>query len=140
MNFTKLLLFVAVIGLGYHFWDKYQMKKEWAAARATASPNGFIPLPPPENVNPKTVLVIAAENCPKEGARRSDALAQQLASRNIPYARAHDVSFTLIDGDAKFSTRLDMIMNGEVPIVLINGKGKANPTLEEVVAEYEASR
>lgn len=29
------------------------------------------------------------------------------------------------------------IMEGEIPAVLINGMGKANPTAEEVAAEYE---
>ena len=30
-------------------------------------------------------------------------------------------------------------MNGELPIVLVNGKAKSNPTLEEVIAEYKAA-
>jgi hypothetical protein len=28
------------------------------------------------------------------------------------------------------------VMNGPVPVVFVNGKAKANPTPEEVVAEY----
>ena len=29
------------------------------------------------------------------------------------------------------------IMEGEIPAVLINGMGRANPTAEQVAAEYE---
>jgi hypothetical protein len=31
-------------------------------------------------------------------------------------------------------------MTGEVPIVFVNGKAKANPTLDEVLTEYAAER
>ena len=32
------------------------------------------------------------------------------------------------------------VMNGPIPIVYVDGRAKANPTPEEVVAEYRRSR
>lgn len=36
--------------------------------------------------------------------------------------------------------KFNRAMKGAVPIVFVRGKGKANPTLAEVVTEYEAAR
>jgi hypothetical protein len=41
--------------------------------------------------------------------------------------------------DPAIGVRLNSVMNGELPIVFVNGRGKANPTLEEVIAEFGAS-
>ena len=32
--------------------------------------------------------------------------------------------------------QMDNLMKGDSPVVFINAKGKANPTINEVVAEY----
>jgi hypothetical protein len=32
--------------------------------------------------------------------------------------------------------RTNAVLSGEIPIVIINGMAKANPTVDEVVAEY----
>jgi hypothetical protein len=36
--------------------------------------------------------------------------------------------------------RLNTVMTGELPIVLIDGMGKANPSIEDVVAEYKRTQ
>jgi len=38
------------------------------------------------------------------------------------------------------SDRAVAILNGEIPAVFINGVGKANPSAEEVLAEFERTR
>ena len=35
--------------------------------------------------------------------------------------------------------RMSRIMNGPLPIVFFNGRAKANPSLDEVVAEFKDS-
>jgi hypothetical protein len=35
--------------------------------------------------------------------------------------------------------RHNAVMNGEVPIVFVNGRVKANPSVDDVVAEYGAA-
>jgi len=136
MKIIKLVLFLAVAGLAFQ-WYTHQPK---TGPEAVVSANGFIALPSLVNADPKQVVVFAPENCPKEDAQRSDALAQQLVQRNIPSVRTHDVSFTSSDPDPGIGARLNSVMNGELPIVIVKGKGKANPTLDEVIAEYGATR
>jgi hypothetical protein len=65
-------------------------------------------------------------------------MAHQLASRNIPSLRSHDVSFAATNPEPGIGERLNAVMNGELPIVFVNGKGRANPTLDEVISEYGA--
>ncbi len=136
MKIIKLVLFLAVVGVAYQ-WYAHQPK---TGSEAVVSANGFVSLPTLVNADPKQVVVFAPENCPKEDARRSDELAQSLVFRNIPSVRSHDVSFTSSDPDPAIGARLNSVMNGEFPIVFVNGKGKANPTLDEVIAEYGAKR
>ena len=136
MKVIRLLLFLAVAGLAYQ-WYTHQPK---TGPETLVSANGFISLPSLANAAPKQVVVFAPENCSKESAQRSDSLAQQLTHRNIPSVRSHDVTFTASNPEPGVQDRLNSVMNGEFPIVIVNGKGKgkANPTLDEVIAEYEA--
>ncbi|HEV8540124.1 MAG TPA: hypothetical protein VGQ60_03080 [Nitrospiraceae bacterium] len=137
MKIIKLMLLLAVPIVIFQFWYTHQPK---TGSEVTVSPNGFIPLPTIANADPRQVVVFAPENCPQEEARRSDDMARQLITRRIPSVRSHDVTFTSADPDPGTQKRLDAVMNGEFPIVFVNGKGKANPTLDEVVAEYESTR
>ena len=142
MSIMRLVVFLAVAGLAYQYWTKQQQPDPGtgpapsAVASVKPSPNGFIALPALENAGSKQVVVFAPENCPSEDAQRADALARQLAQRGIPSTRSHDVSFTSTDPDPSIGARLNSVMNGQLPIVFVNGRGKANPTLEQVMAEY----
>jgi hypothetical protein len=42
-------------------------------------------------------------------------------------------------GDQELTQAWNTVMQGMPPIVYINGKAKANPTLEDVVTEYHNS-
>jgi hypothetical protein len=131
MNAVKLVLMLAAAGLAFQYWQ--------ANRPATGpSPNGFVALPAMNNVDPRQVVVFAPENCPSDKAQQADDLARQLAARSIPAVRSHDVSFASSDPDPAIGIRLNSVMNGDLPIVFVKGKGKANPTLDEVVAEYGA--
>jgi len=133
MKIVKLLLLLLAALFAFQYWQ--------ANRPATGpSPNGFVAMPAMAGSDPKQVVVFAPENCPSEKAQQADDLAQQLASRNIPSVRSHDVSFSSSDMDPAIGVRLNSVMNGELPIVFVNGRGKANPTLEEIIAEYGATR
>jgi hypothetical protein len=136
MNVVKLVLILAAGALAYQYWSTQQS----ASGPAVVSPNGFVRMPPMADGNAGQVVVFAPENCPSEKAQQADDLARQLASRNIPTVRAHDVTFTSSDPDPRIGVRLDSVMKGELPIVFVNGRGKANPTIEQVIAEYGATR
>jgi len=133
MNVIKLVLMLIVAGLAVQYWQENR-------TATGPSVNGFLALPTLVNSSSGQVIVYAPENCPSEKARQADELARQLASRNIPSLRSHDVSFSSTDPDPSIGERLNSVMNGELPIVFVNGKGKANPTLDEVIAEYGAVR
>jgi hypothetical protein len=135
MSVTKLLLLFSMVGAVFHFMNEHDTQS--ALKTANVSPNGFVTLPAPTNLNVDMVLVLAAEDCPEEDAQRADKLADELRRRDIPFTRAHTANFDLTDPDPIVLKRLDLIMNGTLPIVFVNGRGKANPTLDEVVSEFD---
>ena len=135
MNVVKLVLILAAVALAYQYWSTQQS----ASGPAVVSANGFVMMPPMADGNPRQVVVFAPEDCPTEKAREADDLAHQLSSRNIPTVRAHNVSFTSSTIDPKIGVRLDSVMKGELPIVFVNGRGKANPTIDQIIAEYGAT-
>jgi argininosuccinate lyase len=100
---------------------------------------GFVDLSRPNGASTGQVMVIAAEDCPEAAARRADDLADRLARDGIPVTRTHNVSFSAVDS-AEAMQRLNRVMNGELPIVIVNGRGKANPALDEVRAEVQTAR
>ena len=64
-----------------------------------------------------------------------------MAARGFHFRRTSNASFSPSASDDidAFVRRHNAVMNGEVPIVFVNGRVKANPDLDEVVAEYEDS-
>ncbi len=135
MNVIKLVLMLAVVALAYQYWTTQQS----TSGPAVVSANGFVTMPPMDGGNPNQVVVFVPEDSPPEKAQKADELAQQLGTRNIPTLRTHSVSFASSVLDPKVGVRLDSVMKGEPPIVFVNGRGKANPTLEQIIAEYRAT-
>ena len=126
-----MIKLILIIGLGVTAYNYYQ-----APEAEYVSKNGFVSLPKPSNFNTDSVIIFAAQNCTKAAARRADSLAAELSSRNIPYTRASRASFSNYDPSLK--KQLDSVMRGTLPIVFIDDMAKANPTLEEVLAEFDA--
>ena len=92
MNAIKLLVVLSLVGSGYQYWSKYDVRREVAAESANSS-NGFVALPALVGVNPTTVVVLAAENCSGEAAQRADSLAEELTRNGIPVTRSHNFRF-----------------------------------------------
>jgi len=140
MNAIKLLIALALAGFGYQYWSKHHQGSGLEVdATSARSPNGFIALPAVDGASTTAVLIVAAENCPEKAARAADHLAEQLARNGIPVARLHNVKFNIPNADSSVAERVMSVMNGELPIVLVNGRAKSNPKLEEVIAEYKAA-
>jgi len=135
MNVIKLALMLALVGLAYQYWATHQS----TSGPAVVSANGFVLMPPMADGNPTQVVVYVPEDSPHEKVQQADELAQHLSSRNIPTVRTHNVSFASAVLDPKVGVRLDSVMKGELPIVFVNGRGKANPTIEQIIAEYGAT-
>ena len=110
-----------------------------ASVQSDQSERGFVSILMPVVVPPGTVLILAPLNCPSEAAQRADDLEKQLAQRRIPTRRSASDSITLVDPTPEQMAALRnlvAILKGPPPTVLINGRGKANPSVDEVVAEY----
>jgi hypothetical protein len=54
--------------------------------------NEFVPVQMPDGSAHDTVLILAAINCPREGARRADAMASRLGELGIPNVRTNHES------------------------------------------------
>ncbi len=134
---VKLLVAAIVIYLGYALWQKHNQRVEAAAIAAITDDRGFIEFDPPDGGKPDNVIIVAAQNCPHEAAQRADELAREMASRHVSHVRTSSVVFTPPPNfDDKYIARHDRVMNGELPLVFVNGRVKSNPDLDEVLAEY----
>lgn len=140
MTFFRLLFVAALISFAVHL---YQQHQESAALRDAKDTHGFMLVPMPSNAVPNTVYIFAPLNCPKENAQRAAALAAKLNELGIPNIRTSHYgaqTFESTEENLAAFKRLDVVMRGEIPIALINGMGKANPTIEEVISEYNQTR
>ena len=138
VRFVLIGALAAAVWLG---WNQHKAHVDARAMAALTDERGFIEFEMPQGAKNNEVLIVAAQNCPKEGAVRADRLAREMAERNIRYRRSSGVSFSVPqDADVDtFVRRNNAIMNGEVPIVFVNGRVKSNPGLDEVIAEYAAA-
>jgi hypothetical protein len=147
-----LLIVLGAAGFVFQWW-KGHAGREHHGARAIAmtqstdgrqaSANGFIDAAMPDGAKPGTVLVFAPVNCPSEAAQRADALAEQLTRLGIPTVRSSSYSASVTSPSAEQRERVERavsVIQGEIPAVFINGMAKANPSVDEVVAEYERTR
>ena len=132
MNLIKALLLLAIAGGGYHYWQGRAAKADLAAA-TTAS--GFVQVPMPDGMSPHGVVVFAPDNCPSDAAQRAYALVSELGGQGVPVVRASAASFDNLP-DAATAGRVRAVMQGEIPVVFVNGKAKANPSVHDVLAEY----
>jgi len=138
VSFGKwLLLVVAVIGPGVHFRHAHQRAVIERELLAAADSIGFVPVLSPAGATPNVALILAALNCPSAQAKRADSMALLLTQMGIPNQRTNSYSIAnLTREQMPMVTRTNAVMSGEIPIVIINGMAKANPTVDEVIAEY----
>jgi len=140
MRLAKWLMLLGAVAFGWNAWRDHARDAELAAL---TSPTGFVPVIMPDGAAPNTVIVFAPLNCPKESAQRAEALAQRLVREGIPMQRSASYSVQIADVTAEQRSamqRTDTVMRGEIPVVLVNGMGKANPSAEDVIAEYRRTR
>lgn len=108
-----------------------------AKAPGAASEAGFVLLKP-EEASHRSVIIMSAPNCPREEAVRARALAASLEAAGIPHEIRSEISFQTTD--EKEAARIQKFMSEVTnPLVLVRGRGKGNPTLDAVIAEYRSS-
>jgi hypothetical protein len=133
MNVKTLLVIGALIagGYGYNAWR----------VRAAAVPpdaHGFVPVAMADGAQPNTVIILAPLNCPSDAAQRAESLARRLGELGVPHVRANSYEFS--NADPAVTARTVKILEGQIPAVIVDGMGQANPSAEQVVAEYRQAR
>lgn len=136
MRLIKVIAVVALAAVGYQQWQKHETT---TAISASTSANGFVPLPKFQGTDVRSVTIFAAENCPHDDAQRAEALADALRRNGIPVTRLHSANFQLTEADADKAKQINAVMTGEVPIVFIDGRARANPSFDDVMAEWKAT-
>ncbi|MGH8060836.1 MAG: hypothetical protein ACREO7_02360 [Pseudoxanthomonas sp.] len=145
MNAVKTCLAVGVVVAGICLWSVYAPEGGVSevvtkATRRIDSGNaggghGFVQIPAPDGQASRGIVIFAPSNCPSDAAQRAEALARHLSAQGVPYVRSENAQFGSLASQDEVS-KVMAVMNGPVPVVFVNGKAKANPTPEEVVAEY----
>lgn len=101
---------------------------------------GFVKVALPEGAVANEVLIVGP-NCNRPEGVRTRSLVSSLAKLNIPHRQTDSISFSSdsfsSDNGLGNMTQLNNLMQGEAPIVFINGKGKSNPAIDEVLTEYK---
>jgi len=140
MNLLKLVLVIAIGAGGYNYWRQHRQEHPSGGSGGLSSTSrGFVSLPAVRDQSPSAVLVVAAEDCPHEDAQRADRLAEDLSRSGVPVVRTHAIGFEIANGGSADVDRINQVMTGELPVVFVRGRAKANPSLEEVLAEFRGS-
>jgi hypothetical protein len=132
MSWGRWVLIVVLLGTGWQLWHRYRPAEQPAVAESVV---GFVRLPMPEGMD-ADVIVFSPEDCPTEAAQRADALVSALKRQRIGVVRAHHATFDIRDQET--ADRVHSVMEGPIPVVFVVGRAKANPSVEEVIAEYHA--
>lgn len=132
----RFLLLFGVFGLAIHLWKGYDESKPIASPDSLG---GFASVLMPSGAKPNTVLILAPKNCSSAAAQRADAMATQLTELGIPNQRSSRVTLSVTNFSEQEMVAMkttEAVLRGEIPAVFVSGMGKANPGIDEVIAEY----
>ncbi len=138
MKAAGVMAMIAVAAWGGHrLWQAHERAQVERKLQAVSDAYGFVPVRMPDGAPQNTVLVLAPIDCPSDGAQRADALAAKLQLQGIPTQRLNQYSVAAATtADREGIERAFLVMNGTIPAVMINGQAKANPTVDDVTAEF----
>ncbi len=142
MSFGRWILGVLLsMSAIYAMWSSHERTVAERGLLAFQDTNGFVPVTTPRGTPSDKVIILAALNCPSSAAQRADTMARRLTEMGIPNTRANQYSASITDRDQlPLLQRTSVVMGGEIPVVIVNGMAKANPTVDEVVSEFRLGR
>ena len=137
MSLSKWVLAIAVLSGGAHAWQVHQRAALNKKLRASADSYDFVPVLRANGAPQNTAVILAALNCPSAQAKRADAMAARLSELGIPNTRANNYSVANVTREQPtLVEQTSAVLGGAIPVVIVNGRAKANPTVDEVVSEY----
>jgi hypothetical protein len=139
MTAKTLLAAACAALLGVHLWHSHQQAVFARQLQGMADVDGFVPVAPPANARPGTVVILAPINCPRAGAQRAAALAKYLTEHGVPNVRSNEYAVGA-GADALLMKTTAAIATGTLPVVLFNGRGEDNPEPWRVVDEYRGAQ
>jgi hypothetical protein len=140
MSPGKWLLIAVLLGAAPQLWKMHERSVVDRTLLPLQDTNGFVPVQTPTGVEPNSVLILAALNCPSAAAKRADTMAKQLSDMHIPNSRANNYSLAVTNREQlPLLQQTSLVLGGEIPVVIVNGMAKANPTVDEVASEYRRS-
>ena len=137
----RLLTVCALIGLGvagvaaWQLLDSERPSQVVTAAAESGGGGAFVPMPMPDGMPSRGIVIFAPANCPSDAAQRADAMARYLSGRGIAFVRSSAAEFSNLSSREE-AERVRSVMNGPIPVVYVNGRARANPRPEDVEAEY----
>lgn len=134
-----LFLLLVAGSVAYYLWGPPaggRGREDRPAAEQAEGSRGFVELPQGEAGSEAGVVIFAPPNCSSEEAQRADDLAAALDRAGVPYRRSSQFQLTLQSPDPDALARIRAVMSGPIPVVIVNGSGKANPSADDVIAEY----
>lgn len=98
----------------------------------------------PTGLPADTVWIFAHRDCPTPDRRRAETLAAELQRLGIPHVYEDEANFSGLDQQTEqgpeWQQTRRLMESGAYPVVMLDGVGKANPALDEVIAEYRRFR
>lgn len=145
MNAVKSLAVIVAAAGAFVLWDAFKPEGGLVALAgavtalphggAAPSAHGFVDIPMPDGLPARGVVVFAPANCPEDAGRRADAIVRHLESAGVPYRRSNSANYASL-ASADEAKRVMAVMNGPIPVVYVNGRARANPSPQDVLAEY----
>lgn len=136
-----ILIAAFAIGSAVHLWNAHERTVAERALLPYEDTNGFVPVQSQAGSPADTVVILAALNCPSAAAQRAETMAKRLTEMGIPNTRANHYSLAITDREQMpLLERTSVVLGGEIPIVIINGMAKANPTVDEVASEFRRDK
>jgi hypothetical protein len=142
VNFSRWLLIAALsVGAIYQLWTSHERTVAERSLLPFQDSNGFVPIQTTAGTQPDSVIILAALNCPSAAAQRADSMAQRLTEMGIPNTRANHYSASITDRDQlPLMQRTSIILGGDIPVVIVNGMAKANPSVNDVASEFRRDK
>lgn len=104
---------------------------------------GFTSIVMPDDAQENDIIIYIAPNCPSLIAQRGRSLFRELRRENIPVRKSSNYSVSSMNTSRAFKNKMKRtfeVMESGGVVVLVGGYGKSDPTLEEVISQYQRNK